>query len=102
MLKFSVLGRILIRSRKIIPLEWIMVSGLEAQPFAIIKAAKESIKVVIHLEYPKQTIAIGSTLTEEEQKPLYGLLRCILDIFTWKPKDMIGVPRHLGEHRLNV
>nr|GEV84940.1 hypothetical protein [Tanacetum cinerariifolium] len=43
-----------------------------------------------------------STLTEEGRKELYGLLRHHLDVFAWKPADMIGVPRHIDEHRLNV
>ncbi|GJX74880.1 reverse transcriptase domain-containing protein [Tanacetum coccineum] len=25
-----------------------------------------------------------------------------LDVFTWKPADMAGIPRHIAEHRLNV
>ncbi|GJY43371.1 reverse transcriptase domain-containing protein, partial [Tanacetum coccineum] len=63
---------------------------------------EEKIQVVIHLEYPEQTIAIGSTLTEEGRKKLCGLLRQNLVIFAWKPADMTGVPRHIAEHRLNV
>ncbi|GJT00481.1 hypothetical protein Tco_0821650 [Tanacetum coccineum] len=73
-----------------------------SQPSAITRAAEERIKVAIHLEYPKQTIAIGSTLTKEGQKELCDLLRHNLDIFAWKPADMTGVPRHIAEHRLNV
>ncbi|GKC94272.1 hypothetical protein Tco_1159714 [Tanacetum coccineum] len=48
------------------------------------------------------SIAIGSTLTEEGRKKLCGLLRQNLDIFAWKPADMTGVPRHIAEHRLNI
>ncbi|GJV40106.1 reverse transcriptase domain-containing protein [Tanacetum coccineum] len=59
------------------------------------------IKVTIHLEHPEQTIAIGSTIIEEERKSLCELPRRNLDIFAWKPKDMTGVLRHLAEHRLN-
>ncbi|GJS36380.1 reverse transcriptase domain-containing protein [Tanacetum coccineum] len=59
-------------------------------------------RVAIHPEYPEQTIAIGSTLTEEGQKELCELLRCHLDVFAWKPADMTGVPRHVAEHRLNI
>ncbi|GJX70108.1 reverse transcriptase domain-containing protein [Tanacetum coccineum] len=103
MLKFPILGGILtLRSNKIIPLECMMVSGPEAQPSAITRGAKERIKVAIHLEYPQQTIAIGSTLTEEGRKELCDLLRRNLDIFAWKPADMTGVPWHIVEHRLNV
>ncbi|GJW76754.1 reverse transcriptase domain-containing protein [Tanacetum coccineum] len=75
MLKFPVPGGVLtLRSNRIIPLECTMVSGPEAQPSDVIQAAEERIKVAIHPEYPEQTIAI----------------------------DMIGVPRHLAEHHLNV
>ncbi|GJT04606.1 reverse transcriptase domain-containing protein [Tanacetum coccineum] len=82
-LKFPVPRGILsLRSSKIIPLECTMVSGPEAQPSNVIQAADERINVAIHPEYPKQTIAIGSTLTEEGRKAL--------------------VSRHIAEHRLNV
>ncbi|GJR17055.1 reverse transcriptase domain-containing protein [Tanacetum coccineum] len=57
-------------SSRIIPLECTMVSGPEARPFDIIQAVEERIKVAIHPEYPEQTIAIGSTLTEEGRKAL--------------------------------
>nr|GEY37778.1 reverse transcriptase domain-containing protein [Tanacetum cinerariifolium] len=30
------------------------------------------------------------------------MLRRNLDIFAWKPADMIGVPRHIAEHSLNI
>ncbi|GJV26330.1 hypothetical protein Tco_1379025 [Tanacetum coccineum] len=58
--------------------------------------------VAIHPEYPEQTIAIGSTLTEDGRKELCGLLRYNLNIFAWKPSDMTGVPRHIAEHMLNI
>ncbi|GJV64623.1 hypothetical protein Tco_1475451 [Tanacetum coccineum] len=63
---------------------------------------EEKIKVAIHPEYPEQTIAIGSTLTEKGRKELCALLRQNLDVFAWKPADMTGVPRYMAEHRLNV
>ncbi|GKG18823.1 hypothetical protein Tco_0375922, partial [Tanacetum coccineum] len=103
MLKFPVPGGILtLRSSKIIPLECTMVSGPEAQPSASTRVAEEKIKVAHHPKYPEQTIAIGSTLTEKGRKVLCGLLRRNLDIFTWKPANITGVPRHIAEHRLNV
>ncbi|GJW36212.1 hypothetical protein Tco_0059132 [Tanacetum coccineum] len=103
MLKFQVPGGILtLRSSKIIPLECIMVSKPKAQPSDIIQAVEERIKVAIHPEYPEQTIAIGSTLTEEGWKALCDLLRRSLDVFSWKPADMTGVSRHIAEHKLNV
>ncbi|GKF71223.1 hypothetical protein Tco_0207337 [Tanacetum coccineum] len=93
MLKFPVPGGILtLRSSRIILLECTMVSRPEAQPSDIIQSAEERIKVAIHPEYPEQTIAIGSTLREEGRKVLCDLLRRNLDVFTWKPADMTGVP----------
>ncbi|GJW02224.1 hypothetical protein Tco_1561080 [Tanacetum coccineum] len=81
MLKSPVPGGILtLRCCKIIQLECTIVSGSEAQPFAITRAAEERIKVAIHPKYPEQTIAIGSTLTEEGRKELCDLLRRNLDI----------------------
>ncbi|GJW99024.1 reverse transcriptase domain-containing protein [Tanacetum coccineum] len=56
----------------------------------------------IHPEYPEQTVAIGSTLTEKGRKELGSLLKQNLDIFAWKPADMTGVPRNIAEHRLNI
>ncbi|GJW44599.1 hypothetical protein Tco_0073398 [Tanacetum coccineum] len=82
MLKFLVPGGILtLRSSRIIPLECTMVSGMKARPFDIIQATEDIIKVAINPEYPEQTIAIGSTITEEGQKALCDLLRRNLDIF---------------------
>ncbi|GJX40831.1 hypothetical protein Tco_0255821 [Tanacetum coccineum] len=63
---------------------------------------EERVKVAINLEYPEQTVMIGSTLTEEGCNKLCNLLQRNLDIFAWKPADMTGVPRHIAEHRLNV
>ncbi|GKD36934.1 reverse transcriptase domain-containing protein [Tanacetum coccineum] len=89
MLKFPVTGgTVTLQSSKIIPLECTMVSGPGAQQPVIDQVTKEKIQVAIYPEYPEQTIAIGSALTEEGQKELCGLLRRNLDIFAWKPTDM--------------
>nr|GEX85281.1 reverse transcriptase domain-containing protein [Tanacetum cinerariifolium] len=87
---------------RIIPLEYSMFSKPGVPRSDINQVTKEKIQVAIHPEYPEQTIAIGSTLTEEGRKEIYGLLRRHLDVFTWKPVDMTRVPRHIAEHRLNV
>ncbi|GKA82127.1 reverse transcriptase domain-containing protein [Tanacetum coccineum] len=103
MLKFPVTGgTVTLRSSRIIPLECAMISGPRTQQPVVDQGIEEKIQVAIHPEYPEQTIAIGSTLTEEGRKKLCGLLRQNLDIFAWKPADMTGVPRHIAEHRLNV
>ncbi|GJV53002.1 reverse transcriptase domain-containing protein [Tanacetum coccineum] len=103
MLKFPVTGgTVTLRSSRIIPLECAMISGPRTQQPVVDQGTEEKIQVVIHPEYPEQTIAIGSTLTEEGRKKLCGLLRQNLDIFAWKPADMTGVVRHIAEHRLNI
>nr|GEW62745.1 reverse transcriptase domain-containing protein [Tanacetum cinerariifolium]GEW62750.1 reverse transcriptase domain-containing protein [Tanacetum cinerariifolium] len=103
MLKIPVTGEtVTLRSRRIIPLECTMVSGPGTHQPIIDQVIKEKIQVPIHPEYPKQTIAIGSTLTKDGRKELCGLLRRNLDIFAWKPSDMTGVSRNIAEQRLNI
>nr|GEW38080.1 reverse transcriptase domain-containing protein [Tanacetum cinerariifolium] len=103
MIKFTVAGGIVtLQSSMIITLECSMVLEPEVSRPFINQVKEEKIQVAIHLEYPEQTIAIGSTLTEEGRKESFRLLRRHLDVFAWKPADMKGVPRHIAEHRLNV
>ncbi|GJR55335.1 hypothetical protein Tco_1405856 [Tanacetum coccineum] len=103
MLKFLVTGRMItLRSNMIIPLEFTMVLGPGVPQPVINQVTKEKIQVAIHLEYPEQTIAIGSTLIEDGRKELCGLLRRNLDIFSRRPADMARVPQHIAEQRLNI
>ncbi|GKB77135.1 reverse transcriptase domain-containing protein, partial [Tanacetum coccineum] len=103
MLKFPVKGgTVTIRSNRVIPMECAMISGPNTQHPVTSQVLEEKIKMAIHPDYPEQTIAIGSTLTEKGRKELCALLRQNLDVFSWKPADMTGVPRHMAEHRLNV
>ncbi|GJY06744.1 reverse transcriptase domain-containing protein [Tanacetum coccineum] len=102
MLKILVEGGVItLKSSKLVPLKCAMVSGPEGAPSATKPIIEERIKVVINQKYSKQTVMIGSTLTEEGRNKLCGLLQHNLDIFAWKPADMTGVPRHIAEHRLN-
>nr|GEV56511.1 reverse transcriptase domain-containing protein [Tanacetum cinerariifolium] len=71
-------------------------------PQAFKPIVEERIKVSINPEYLEETIMIGSTLTKEGHNKLCNLLQRNLDIFTWKPADMTGVPRHIAEHHLKV
>ncbi|GKE53514.1 hypothetical protein Tco_1488670 [Tanacetum coccineum] len=64
-----------LRSSRIIPLECAMISGPRTQQPVVDQVTEEKIQVAIHPEYPEQTIAIGSTLTEEGREKLCGLLR---------------------------
>ncbi|GJW51825.1 hypothetical protein Tco_0093176 [Tanacetum coccineum] len=49
-----------------------------------------------------QTVMIGGSLSEKGRMELCNLLKENLDIFSWKPADMTGVPRSIAEHRLNI
>nr|GEZ98118.1 reverse transcriptase domain-containing protein [Tanacetum cinerariifolium] len=103
MLKILVEGGVItLKSSKLVPLECAMVSKPTETPSATKPIAEERFKVAINLEYLKQIVIIGSTLTEGGHNKLCELLQRNLDIFAWKPADMTGVPRHIVEHRLNV
>nr|GEY28111.1 hypothetical protein [Tanacetum cinerariifolium] len=99
MLKLPVEGGVIaLKSSRLVPLECMLVFGLE-ETFSDTKPIlEERVKVEINIEYPKQAVMIGSTLTEGGHNKLCGLLHRNLDIFAWKPADMIGVPRHITEH----
>ncbi|GJX92668.1 hypothetical protein Tco_0347254 [Tanacetum coccineum] len=103
MLKLPVEGGVItLKSSKLVPLECALVFGSEGTLPANKPTMEEGIKVAINPEYLEQTVMIGSTLTEEGRNKLCDLLQRNLDIFSWKPADMTGVPRHIAEHRLNV
>ncbi|GJX27063.1 reverse transcriptase domain-containing protein [Tanacetum coccineum] len=103
MLKFSVEGGIvMICNNTIIPAKCRMVAGAPNRPPPQEPTATEGIKVVIHPEYPEQTVMIGRSLSEKGRMELCNLLKDNLDIFVWKLADMTGVPRSIAEHRLNI
>ncbi|GJV65888.1 reverse transcriptase domain-containing protein [Tanacetum coccineum] len=91
-----------LQSSRVIPMECAMIFGPSIQSTAENQVLEEKINIAIHPEYPEQTVAIGSTLTEKGRKELCSLLKQNLDIFAWKPADMTGVPRNIAEHRLNI
>ncbi|GJX47167.1 reverse transcriptase domain-containing protein [Tanacetum coccineum] len=47
-------------------------------------------------------VAIRGTLSARGRTELCSPLKKNLDIFTWQPSDMTGVPRLITEHRLNI
>ncbi|GKA60386.1 reverse transcriptase domain-containing protein [Tanacetum coccineum] len=103
MLKFPVEGgTVTLQSSRVIPMECTMIFGPSTHPPTANQVLEEKINIAIHPEYPEQTVAIGSTLTEKERKKLCSLLKQNLDIFAWRPADMTGVPRNIAEHRLNI
>nr|GEV47774.1 reverse transcriptase domain-containing protein [Tanacetum cinerariifolium] len=62
----------------------------------------ENFKVAIHPDFSDQEITIGGTVSIKARTELCTLLKRNLDIFAWQPSDMIGVPRSIAEHRLNI
>ncbi|GJV82093.1 reverse transcriptase domain-containing protein [Tanacetum coccineum] len=103
MLKIPVEGGVItLKSSKLVPLECALVSGPEETPQAPKPMVEERVNVAINPEYPELTVMTSSTLTEEGRNKLCNLLQRNLDIFTWKPANMTGVPRHIAEHHLDV
>nr|GEV33259.1 reverse transcriptase domain-containing protein [Tanacetum cinerariifolium] len=58
--------------------------------------------VALHPDFLDQKVVIEGSLSDKGRTELCSVLKKNLDIFTWKPSDMIGVPRSITEHRLNV
>jgi hypothetical protein len=59
-------------------------------------------KVRIGLTDPDKMVVIGDNLGEKYELTLTSLLWENVDIFTWTPLHMSGVPRELAEHSLDV
>nr|GEY51544.1 reverse transcriptase domain-containing protein [Tanacetum cinerariifolium] len=59
-------------------------------------------KVVIHDDYPHQTIIIGGNLSAECRSGLVEILRKHVDAFAWTPADMTEIPRFITEHELKT
>ncbi|GJY08731.1 hypothetical protein Tco_0375785 [Tanacetum coccineum] len=103
MLKFPVEGGIVtLRSNTIMPAECRMVEEAPSESPPNEPAVAEGIKVAIHPEYPEQTVMIGGSLSKKGKMELCDLLKNNLDILSWKPTNMTGVPRSIAEHRLNI
>nr|GEX30869.1 hypothetical protein [Tanacetum cinerariifolium] len=59
-------------------------------------------KVVIHDDYPDQTIIIGGNLSAEYRFRLIEILRKHTDAFAWTPTDMTVIPCVIAEHELKT
>jgi hypothetical protein len=49
-----------------------------------------------------RTVHIGSTLELEQEEALVRFLKANLDVLAHKPSDMLGIPREVAEHNLNI
>ncbi|GJU78470.1 hypothetical protein Tco_1275540 [Tanacetum coccineum] len=59
-------------------------------------------EVLVNPAFPDQLIVIGGYLSRAYKDQLKTLLKKNLDVFSWKPSDMTGIPRQIIEHTLNV
>ncbi|GJT62033.1 reverse transcriptase domain-containing protein [Tanacetum coccineum] len=59
-------------------------------------------KVLVNPAFPKQKVTIGTQFSAECQERLISLLKNSMDVFAWQPSDMVGVPRRIIKHTLNV
>nr|GEU96162.1 reverse transcriptase domain-containing protein [Tanacetum cinerariifolium] len=95
-------GAITLKTSRLVPLEGTMVSGPERNLSDAKQIVEERVKVAINPEYPKQTVMIDSTLSEEGRNKLCDMLQHNLEIFSRKHADMTDVPRHIAQHHLNI
>ncbi|GJX51427.1 reverse transcriptase domain-containing protein [Tanacetum coccineum] len=90
MLKFPVEGgMVTLQSSRVIPMECAMISGPSTQPPAANQVLEEKINIAIHPEYPEQTVAIGSTLTELRKTREK-------DLKTMQKKQMAGTGKNMA------
>ncbi|GJW53367.1 reverse transcriptase domain-containing protein, partial [Tanacetum coccineum] len=103
MLKFLVNGGVVtIRSTILTPNECATITATSKDSIKKIERGQENLKVAIHPDFPDQEVALEGTLSIEGRTVLCILLKMNLDIFTWQPSDMTGVPRQIAKHRLNI
>nr|GEZ31053.1 reverse transcriptase domain-containing protein [Tanacetum cinerariifolium] len=102
MLKFLVEGGIAtIRSTILIPTECASVatSSVIAREE---RTCPANFTVDLHPDFLDQEVVIGGSLSDKGRIELCSILKKNLDIFTWQPSDMTGIPRSVAEHRLNI
>nr|GEU63960.1 reverse transcriptase domain-containing protein [Tanacetum cinerariifolium] len=103
MLKFLMNGGIVtIRSTILMLTECATITVTPKDSTKKAEARHENFKVAIHPDFPDQEITIGGTVSTKAQTKLCTLLKGNLDIFTWQPSDMTGVPQSIVEHQLNI
>ncbi|GJZ86756.1 reverse transcriptase domain-containing protein [Tanacetum coccineum] len=103
MLKFPVNGRIVtIRSTILTPTECAIIAATPKDSAKKGEARYENFKLAIHPDFSDQEITIGGTVLTKARTELCTLLKGNLDIFAWQPSDMMGVPRSIAEHQLNI
>lgn len=49
-----------------------------------------------------QLVLVGKLLPEEVKRQLLHLLREDVHVFAWSPKDLVGIPKDIVVHKLNI
>ena len=63
----------------------------------------EDTKVVqVNPKDTSKTVWIGCGLSGQQEHELTDFLHQNWDIFAWKPFDMLGIPRQVAEHSLDI
>nr|GFD52408.1 reverse transcriptase domain-containing protein [Tanacetum cinerariifolium] len=57
---------------------------------------------MINPAFPNQKVTIGTQLSPACCLQLINLLKDNKDVFAWQPTNIVGVPRQIGQHSLNV
>nr|GEU45509.1 reverse transcriptase domain-containing protein [Tanacetum cinerariifolium] len=103
MLKFLVNGRIVtIRSTILTPTEYATIAATPKDSTKKTESHHKNFKVAIHPNFLDQEITIGGTVSTKARTKLCTLLKGNLDIFAWNTSNMMGVPRSIAEHRLDI
>nr|GEX84167.1 reverse transcriptase domain-containing protein [Tanacetum cinerariifolium] len=97
MLKFPIEGGIVtIRSTMLIPNECASMTTSSVTPEERTRPA--NVTVSLHPDFPDQEVVIGGSLSDKGRTELCSVLKKNLNIFSWHPSDMTGVPRSVAEH----
>nr|GEV17989.1 hypothetical protein [Tanacetum cinerariifolium] len=93
----GILGRIgmrELRAKKPVP------EGERAPEQERIQAKEEA--MLVNSAFPDQKLIFRTQFSEDRHSQLINLLRNNLDVFSWEPSDMAGVPKRIAKHTLNV
>nr|GEV78575.1 reverse transcriptase domain-containing protein [Tanacetum cinerariifolium] len=99
MLKFPVeWGIVTIRSSILIPTECTSVITSSAVSKEE-RTRPDNFKDVLHPDFPDHEVAIGGMLSDKGLTAMCSILKKNLEIFSWQPSDMTGVPRGQAPER---
>ncbi|GKC40395.1 reverse transcriptase domain-containing protein, partial [Tanacetum coccineum] len=69
--------------------------------FMIVRASSPY-NVILGWPGMRKLVTIGANLSPHSKEELRRILSENLDVFTWSPSDMTGIPRELAEYKLNI